>query len=488
MKDMRNIYRILGALLFVLIVNAGFAQHRTPYNLYTQNRILLNPANTGDYGQAFVDVRNQWTTVAASPETYTFGVQSPIGKTKNMGLGLLLRRDEYGVFQRTSGTVNYSYNVAFNDDNHLAFGLGAGFVDNRIPWGSIGVIESTIDGSSELAGVVSDYKGVGFNGNFGLKYNWKDRLEISAGLPQFFEDGSYDFHQDFFGLVSYKFLAIRERMVIEPSVLFQSYTYNDWNTNTYDFNLFMCWDQTVWAGASYRGESPSFILSAGVNFFNVGIGYAYQHSMEDDIKAEFGGTHEITVRYFFNKGKDQINDELLNNDQIELAISDSITDDDYQNQIDSLKKEIETMKMLLQVKDLKDWADGFKDKIKEYQEKIDNMDGMANGELLGIHVLFDEDKHYLKEEYHSKLDAIAQEIIKTGARIEVVGHTNNNGSEEYNQVLSEKRANVVAEYLISKGVSRDNLIIVGQGQRQPIVENNTPKGKRMNRRVQFRQL
>jgi hypothetical protein len=81
MKDMRNIYRILAALLLVMIVNAGFAQHRTPYNLYTQNRILLNPANTGDYGQAFVDVRNQWN-IPQAPETYTLGVQALLVKLK----------------------------------------------------------------------------------------------------------------------------------------------------------------------------------------------------------------------------------------------------------------------------------------------------------------------------------------------------------------------------------------------------------------------
>jgi hypothetical protein len=78
-----------------------------------------------------------------------------------MGLGLLLRRDEYGVFQRTSGTVNYSYDVPFNDDNHLAFGLGLGFVDTRIPMSGVSNnLEGTIGGQGEQAGVIDDYKGV----------------------------------------------------------------------------------------------------------------------------------------------------------------------------------------------------------------------------------------------------------------------------------------------------------------------------------------
>lgn len=69
--------------------------------------------------------------------------------------------------------------------------------------------------------------------------------------------------------------------------------------------------------------------------------------------------------------------------------------------------------------------------------------------------------------------------------IEVAGHTDNTGSESYNQQLSERRAEAVAAYLRTRNVRADRLITVGEGLRRPIASNNTAEGRQQNRRVEI---
>jgi outer membrane protein OmpA-like peptidoglycan-associated protein len=69
--------------------------------------------------------------------------------------------------------------------------------------------------------------------------------------------------------------------------------------------------------------------------------------------------------------------------------------------------------------------------------------------------------------------------------IEVAGHTDNTGSEEYNQALSERRASSVAKYLETRSVEDDRFIIIGGGELYPIADNNTAAGREKNRRVEI---
>ena len=69
--------------------------------------------------------------------------------------------------------------------------------------------------------------------------------------------------------------------------------------------------------------------------------------------------------------------------------------------------------------------------------------------------------------------------------VEVAGHTDNIGSEEVNQRLSEQRAAAVAQYLAAQGVDQQRLITVGGGKRYPIASNDTEAGRAANRRVEI---
>lgn len=70
--------------------------------------------------------------------------------------------------------------------------------------------------------------------------------------------------------------------------------------------------------------------------------------------------------------------------------------------------------------------------------------------------------------------------------IDVTGHTDSTGSDQYNLELSQKRASSVANYLMAQGLDARRFYIVGAGESQPIATNDTPEGREQNRRVEIR--
>ena len=72
-----------------------------------------------------------------------------------------------------------------------------------------------------------------------------------------------------------------------------------------------------------------------------------------------------------------------------------------------------------------------------------------------------------------------------GLKLEVEGHTDSVGSEEYNQELSENRAGAVRDFLVAQGVSRDSVTARGFGEAVPVASNDTAAGRQQNRRIEL---
>jgi outer membrane protein OmpA-like peptidoglycan-associated protein len=103
-------------------------------------------------------------------------------------------------------------------------------------------------------------------------------------------------------------------------------------------------------------------------------------------------------------------------------------------------------------------------------------------------VFFDFNMAILKPESFPELDRLVKMMVeRAGLTIEVDGHTDNVGAADYNQKLSEKRANAVKAYLITKGINNSRVAAKGFGETKPIVSNDDEKdGRELNRRVEFR--
>ena len=102
-----------------------------------------------------------------------------------------------------------------------------------------------------------------------------------------------------------------------------------------------------------------------------------------------------------------------------------------------------------------------------------------------LEVLFDNDKAIVKQEYFNEVQELAEFMHKysnTSATIE--GHTDSNANDEYNQKLSERRANAIRQILISKfNISPDRLSAIGYGEQRPRATNKTAEGRQLNRRT-----
>ncbi|OZC03243.1 OmpA family protein [Rubricoccus marinus] len=87
------------------------------------------------------------------------------------------------------------------------------------------------------------------------------------------------------------------------------------------------------------------------------------------------------------------------------------------------------------------------------------------------------------------LDALTTVLLRYPAlRIEIGGHTDNVGSDETNDALSQRRAESVAAYLAAQGVAHQRLTAVGYGENRPVASNENETGRALNRRVEFRVL
>ena len=101
-------------------------------------------------------------------------------------------------------------------------------------------------------------------------------------------------------------------------------------------------------------------------------------------------------------------------------------------------------------------------------------------------VEFEFDKARLRPESTTVLDIAAEQLKACpNVKVQVIGHTDSVGTDAYNQGLSMRRAQAVADYLVNQGISRSNLGVDGRGESQPVASNDTADGRALNRRVEL---
>ncbi|MCC7050197.1 MAG: OmpA family protein, partial [Bacteroidia bacterium] len=128
----------------------------------------------------------------------------------------------------------------------------------------------------------------------------------------------------------------------------------------------------------------------------------------------------------------------------------------------------------------------------DYQEVVKDvaLKNISVGNKIVLkNIFFDTNKSTLRPESTSELERLIKLLNDVpNMRIEISGHTDNKGSADYNQKLSESRAHAVVEYLVGKGIISSRLEYKGYGLTQPISTNDTEEGRQENRRTEFKIL
>jgi len=293
------------------------AQQFKNYNLYIQNGFLYNPAYTmQNKFSAFLNVHNQWIGFDGAPEINTLGIFGPI--TKNMGLGLSVVSQKYGVMSNFNGKVNYAYKAKFSDLNYLIFGTAMGVSKNNI---NSDALTADVNLSDPLI-LGETYNQTSLSASAGLSYFLND-FEFQFILPQIYEQNAMNFYS--IGILSYSINLNNNALKIKPSVLVRG---TKTTPKQFETNLMAEFNNLLWIQAGYRSNN-SIIFSGGINFINFNLGYAYQ--IDNNIIGNVSnGNHEIQLifnfgeKWYENQTTSKIKGEVTNKITNEPIVADVI--------------------------------------------------------------------------------------------------------------------------------------------------------------------
>ncbi len=124
--------------------------------------------------------------------------------------------------------------------------------------------------------------------------------------------------------------------------------------------------------------------------------------------------------------------------------------------------------------------------IKAGQARVQKVSDQVVLVTMTNQTAFETDSATVKSGFNSTMDKLADVVVRYGkTTLTVVGHTDNVGTNNYNQRLSERRALSVAQYLEARRVNGMRLATAGKGETQPVESNATESGRRANRRVEI---
>ncbi|HEX2396133.1 MAG TPA: OmpA family protein [Bacteroidales bacterium] len=129
----------------------------------------------------------------------------------------------------------------------------------------------------------------------------------------------------------------------------------------------------------------------------------------------------------------------------------------------------------------------FTEPVIEKDDFLEGLKAIEEGSAIVLeNIFFEFNKTELLPASYNELNKVVQFMLEEDIKkIEIAGHTDSEGSDSYNQKLSEGRAAAVVNYLASQGIDPERMIAVGYGETRPIDTNTTDQGKAQNRRVEF---
>ncbi len=484
-------YSLVGIAFLLMFLAKANAQNMTNYNLYLQNPVLYNPAYTIDDVRikAFVNSHIQWIDFEGAPRINTFGAY--FNPKDNMGFGLSVVNATQGITTTNNFVLSYAYKAKFADEHYLNLGIGLGAMADKLNVNDIeysNMTDPTINSNP--------FEQTTFRTSFGLAYVNKN-VEFQVMMPQLYERKKMDLYT--IASLAYNYQA-NDAWDLKPVVMMRGVKTSPMQ---FDFSVMATYMEKLIVQGGYRTNN-SFIAGVGLMSKNYSLAYAYQ--LENSyISNAAKGTHEIQLVLRLNKKEKQVKEEK------EELVSGNLKSKDNGTPLDAHMKVVDSKGNVVYDGDVKGsfemkllpgkyTAYFTGNKILNKTEKFEVKAGKdvflsvdakeVNPDRtfdLGI-VNFETSKSVIKDESsYQVLDKLV-DILKeyTDLTVEIAGHTDNVGDADANMKLSQSRANVCRDYVISKGIDGSRIKAVGYGQTKPIVENDTPENRAKNRRTEFK--
>ncbi len=303
MENKNKIYysvkMLLILVLFVFIEQRLVAQQQVQYTQYMYTPSLVNPAYVGLDEEMKVSIlhRSQWVGIKGAPTSQTLFLSTPIGE--RLGFGFGVTRDEIGPANETNATLDLSYVLQLNDRGlYFSFGMKGGLQLLNVDFDKL-ITHNPNDPSlnENINSRVTPNIGTGFylySNDWYLGFSAPNLLRTKHYNKSSISTVSSSTHFYFIGGKSFN---LNNNTKLKPAFMLRSVT---GTPIAVDLSLNFLFNNNFTTGISYRpGATISGLLDFKINK-QLSLGYAYDYDISD-IGYFSGGSHEILLRYRFNK-------------------------------------------------------------------------------------------------------------------------------------------------------------------------------------------
>ncbi len=466
------------SILCLLTLSVSAQQYPLHTN-YMFNALMYNPGLTGSSADpmARISMRKQWVGIDGSPFTGFASYDQQVGSGPLAAGGYILS-DVLGYLNRTGASGLLSYQMDFGEGRNLGLGLSAGvyriFLDGRYNAQTVNDITLI---NAEKGKWLPDI-------SLGIYYH-TPKWFAGLSMPQAFSskadfskqgiENVYRLEKTWTGFAGVN-LPVNEVFVLQPMLVGR---FARPAVFQIDASAKLSMHQKYWVMASYRLKDAASLSAGAWVSDNMEIAYGYDLTVSG-LASYSSGSHEVMLAYRFGDCKDRDGDGVCDKDD---ACPDEPGPADNDGcPVRLSKKDMDDDGIPDDEDDCPNTAGLFENKgcpvlSLEQQETIDF--AVKNLE-------FKFDKDVIEDTSKPYLDKLARLMIEEKDwKLKVSGHTDSEGSEEYNIKLSRSRAYAVRNYLMKKGVSKDRILVEFFGEYVPLTENRSEEGRQRNRRVEM---
>ncbi|MBL4708480.1 MAG: PorP/SprF family type IX secretion system membrane protein [Flavobacteriales bacterium] len=477
----KNTKTVIVALIGLALSGELAAQQVPLSNFYNFNEYLLNPAEAG-YKDKLVGTashRIQWQGLEGAPKTTFLGIHSALNE--KMGLGVKVNVDQTDILKQFNAAISYAYRIKLNDKANLSFGLSGMMIQN-----SVGYNDAVVGDLADEVVTGGDQDGVSFDAEAGVMLNY-NKLKVGISSSQLFESGvDYDLPdgtgtgtfervRQFSAYGSYEF-ELSENWKLEPFVLMRNQGVESFQ---YELNALTTYKDVLYLGAGYRQEA-GIIGRVGFQISDqIVAAYAYEFS-GTGVASYSNGSHEFMLGYRLKKkakkSEPAVKKELVPKEVVKKAVEK--VEEKVKEEIQEVIPPVPPTPLVVE-----------KPKVAPKPPKpepVIEKQAEAVRKMFKEKIVFSFEGNKIPENIKSELDKIAKVLVDNPKeRVRVEGHTSTDGTEAQNQIVSERRAKQVKDYLITKGVKVGQIETKAMLSRELLVPDTTLENKKINRRAEI---
>ena len=466
-------------VLIGLVMSTSLIAQQTPLsNFYNFNEYLINPAEAGFKNRldATASHRIQWQGLEGAPVTTFFGAHGALND--KMGIGAKIVVDKTDILKQFNAALSYAYRIKINEKARLNFGLSAMMVQNSVGYGDavIGdLADEVINGGTESgisfdseAGIMLEYG----KGKFGIASSHLFESGVGYNLPDDRGTATFERVRQFSIYSSYNF-KINDTWNLEPFLLMRNQGVESFQ---FELNALSSWKETLYLGAGYRQEA-GIIGRVGFQITDQIIAaYAYEFS-GTGVASYSNGSHEFMLGYKIARKakKAEVVKKEITPEPVVQKIEEQVIEPVKEKIVEPVKEEIKEVVPPPAPPVVE------KQKAEPVVEKK-----TINKSVFNKKIVFSFEGAQIPDNIKKDLDIIAKELKEhPEERVRIEGHTCDMGNDAVNTKYSNKRANIVKSYLLSKGVSGSQMETKAMLDREPLVPNTSLENRKINRRAEI---